>query len=90
MLALVGICFLYYDVARRIFLDTSVCERMTKFRNAWEDCYEKNPEAVAQLAQTCKEVCGVLSDQRDDALQTLSLIGRVQAYLDERVGRWLN
>jgi hypothetical protein len=78
----------YYDFVRRLFWDTKVCERMTRFRNAWKASYDKNPETVSQLAQTCKEICGVLSQQRDDALQTLWLFSRVQAYLEERVGRW--
>ena len=82
------ISFFYYDVVRRLFWDIKACERMTRFRNGWKDSYDRNPEAVSQLAQTCKEICGVLSQQRDDALQTLSLFSKVQAYLEERVGRW--
>ena len=78
----------YYYVVRRMFWDTKACERMTRFRNAWKDSYDRNPEAVSQLAQTCKEICGVLSQQRDDALQKLWLFSKVQAYLEERVGRW--
>ena len=81
-------CFFYYDVVRRLFWDRKSCERMTRFRNVWKDSYNRNPEAVSQLAQTCKEICGVLSQQCDDALQTLSLFSKVQAYLEERVGRW--
>ena len=77
----------YYYVVRRMFWDTKACERMNRFRNAWKDSYDRNPEAVSQLAQTCKEICGMLSQQRDDALQTLWLFSKVQAYLEERVGR---
>ena len=77
----------YYYVVRRMFWDTKACERMTRFRNAWKDSYDRNPEAVSQLAQTCKEICGVFSQQCDDSLQTLSLFSKVQAYLEERVGR---
>ena len=90
MMFVVCISSFYYDVVRRAFWDTKTCERMTRFRNAWKDSYDRNPEAVSQLAQRCKEICGVLSQQRDDALQKLGLFGKVQAYLDERVGRWLN
>jgi len=80
-------CLVYYEVVRRLFWDRKSCERMTRFRNAWKDSYDRNPESVTELAQTCKEICGVLSDERDDALQMLSLFGKVQAYLHERVGR---
>jgi hypothetical protein len=90
MMFVVCISGFYYDVVRRTFWDTKTCERMARFRNAWKDSYDRNPEAVSQLAQRCREICGVLSQQRDDALQTLGLFGKVQAYLDERVGRWLN
>jgi hypothetical protein len=82
------ISFFYYDFVRRLFWDIKACERMTMFRNAWKDSYDRYPEAASQLAQTCKEICGVLSQQRDDALQTLWPFSKVQAYLEERVGRW--
>jgi hypothetical protein len=90
MMFVVCISSFYYDFVRRTFWDTKTCARMTRFRNAWKASHDRNPEAVSQLAQRCKEICGVLSQQRDDALQTLGLFGKVQAYLDERVGRWWN
>ncbi len=90
MMFVVCISAFYYDFVRRTFWDTKTCERMARFRNAWKDSYDRNFEAVSQLAQRCKEICGVLSQQRDDALETLGLFGKVQACLDERVGRWLN
>jgi len=88
MVLVLYITFVYYDVVRRMFWDIKACERMTRFRNEWKDSYDRNPETVSQLAQTCKEICGVLSQQRDDALKTLWLFSKVQAYLEERVGRW--
>ena len=90
MMFVVCISSFYYDFVRRTFWDTKTCARMTRFRNAWKASHDRNPEAVSQLAQRCKEICGVLSQQCDDALQTLGLFGKVQAYLDERVGRWWN
>ncbi len=82
------ISFFYYDFVRRLFWDIKACERMTMFRNAWKDSYDRYPEASSQLDQTCKEICGVLSQQRDDALQTLWSFSKVEAYLEERAGRW--
>ena len=90
MMFVVCISSFYYDFVCSTFWDTKTCERMARFRNAWKVSYDRNPGAVSQLAQRCKEICGVLSQQRDDALQKLGLFGKVQAYLDERVGRWLN
>jgi hypothetical protein len=89
MMFVVCISSFYYDVVRRLFWDIKACERMTRLRNAWKDSYDRNPEAVSQLAQTCKEICGVLSQQRDDALHMLSLFDKARAYLDEHVGRWI-
>jgi amino acid transporter len=65
MTFVVCISAFYYDVVRRTFWDTKTCERMTRFRNAWKDSYDRNPEAVSQLAQRCREICGVLSQHRD-------------------------
>jgi hypothetical protein len=79
------------------------CRKATKeanrFRGAWLECSQRNPEIVTELAKLCKRITVQLDKQRTEALQRSwwsyrfrmywwSPWGRVQAFLEQRVGRW--
>jgi len=40
-----------------------------RFRGAWLECCERNPEIVTELAKLCKEITVCLDKQRKEALQ---------------------
>ena len=77
----------YMESSHKVVFGKKVKTKMAKFRIAWKE--SSDPEALAEITKTCKEISGVLIQQRDDALHMLSLFDKSRAYLDERVGRWI-
>jgi hypothetical protein len=64
-------------------------EEGSRFRGAWLECSERNPDVVTTLAELCKGITVRLDEQREEALHRLPWYhGRAQAYLEQRVGRW--
>jgi len=63
-------------------------EKGSRFRGAWLECSERNPDAVTDLAKLCKGITQLLDQQRGEALQMLPWYLKAQAYLEQRVGRW--
>jgi hypothetical protein len=63
-------------------------EEASRFRGAWLECSEGNPNAVTDLAKLCKGITALLDQQRAEALQMLPWYRRVQAHSEQRVGRW--
>ena len=78
----------YLQSSPKMVYGKMVRDRMINFRTAWKESSERDPDALAEITEMCKEISGVLIQQRHDALQMLSLFGKVRAYLEERVGRW--
>ncbi len=75
------------ESSHKVVFGKKVKTKMAKFRIAWKE--SNDPEALAEMTKMCKEISGVLIQQRDDALHMLSLFDKARAYLDERVGRWI-
>jgi hypothetical protein len=73
-------------IGRKLF---EVMVEANRFRGAWLECSERNPDVVTALAELCKGITVRLDQQREEALQRLPWYhGRAQAYLEQRVGRW--
>jgi hypothetical protein len=80
---------LYYsDTTHRVNFGRKATQEATRFRDAWLECSERNPDTVTDLAKLCKGITARLDQQREEALQMLPWNLKVQAYLDQRVGRW--
>jgi hypothetical protein len=100
-LSFIIFCFLtsLWDSLHRVVFGRKITKEMSRFRDAWLECKERNPEVVTELAKLCKGITVRLDKQREEALQLswwthgLQMYwwtpwGRAQAFLDERVGRW--
>jgi len=73
-------------IGRKLF---EVMVEANRFRGAWLECSERNPDVITALAELCKGITVRLDEQREEALQRLPWYdGRAQAYLEQRVGRW--
>jgi hypothetical protein len=76
-------------IGRKFF---EVMVEANRFRGAWLECSQRNPEIVTELAKMCKEITVRLGKQRKEALEmswwTPPVWGRAKAILEERVGRW--
>jgi hypothetical protein len=63
-------------------------QEVTRFRGAWLECSEGNPDAVTKLAKLCKGITVRLDQQREEALRMLPWYRQGLAYLEQRIGRW--
>ena len=84
---------LYYsDTTHRVNFGRKATQEATRFRDAWLECSERNPDTVTELAKLCKGIYVRLDKQRKEAVQmswwTPPVWGRAQAFLEQRVGRW--
>jgi len=61
---------------------------VTRFREAWVECSERNPNVVTELTKLSNEIIVHLDQQRQEALHMLSWWGKAQAFLQQRTGRW--
>jgi hypothetical protein len=68
---------------------------LIKYRSAWEDCINYSKEAADDGREVLEVICeharcirSRLSQQMQEARKSLSLQGKVFAWLEERAGRW--
>jgi ppGpp synthetase/RelA/SpoT-type nucleotidyltranferase len=83
-----GVIVCYRDFFHRMVFGRKATKESTRFREAWLECSERNPDVVTELARLSKGIVVRLDQQREEALQMLPWYRKVQAYLEQRVGRW--
>jgi hypothetical protein len=88
MISFLCINYIYWDSLNRLIFGAKAIGHATRFLDSWLECSERNPDTVTELAKLCKGITARLDMQREEALQMLPWYRKVQAYLDQRVGRW--
>jgi hypothetical protein len=88
MITFLCINYIYWDYLNQLIFGAKATGAATRFQDSWLECSDRNPGTVTDLAKLCKGITARLDMQREEALQMLPWYRKVQAYLDQRVGRW--